>query len=406
MVRSVSVAPVLASAASMSATVTGSLSALWVMSSTTPARCSGRAASDRSSGPVRHRTSGRSATAHHVRRRVHAHLGDRVVGPAHEILREQAERQVEQPHEPARRRVPFVLDLHLHEEGVGRVELDGLGQVDDLHRESLAVDNPVAGAAGAIDPAQIARGCTRHFGAAASSIRPRPSSTAPCVARHPSLLVGGAPLIHIPTNYARGLRVGHTCGCGRSLRIVRISQPAQRTRGNDSGVSAVNRPSRRSTSMVQHAFRCAVQGIEHRPGEMAVVDVRLVCRRRSPTPIAAARAHFPTSRTECDAVRIDDECLGKMVGGIRIGQKDRVTRHDRQPAGNNVQEKETAKISCAAGRLSIRSTTSSNLLPVFGSTTVRSDCRSAQATMEPGSGCGERDILCRGSVGTLACALI
>src|SRR5215470_163378 len=65
---------------------------------------------------------------------MHTHFGYRIVGPSNEVLRKQLERQAEQPHKQPRRGVRLVLDLHPHEIGIASVELNRLGQIDDLHR--------------------------------------------------------------------------------------------------------------------------------------------------------------------------------------------------------------------------------------------------------------------------------
>src|SRR5262249_52792560 len=68
-----------------------------------------------------------------VRCRMHPHLCNRIVRPAYEVLREEPERQPEQPHQELSSTVGFVLDLDLHEKRVVAIELNWLRQIDDLH---------------------------------------------------------------------------------------------------------------------------------------------------------------------------------------------------------------------------------------------------------------------------------
>ena len=65
--------------------------------------------------------------------RMHAHLGDGIIGPAGKIGGKQPEWQAEQAHKQPRSAVAFMFDLYLHKERVVPVETDRLRQVDDSH---------------------------------------------------------------------------------------------------------------------------------------------------------------------------------------------------------------------------------------------------------------------------------
>ena len=124
-----------------------------------------------------------------------------------------------------------------------------------------------------------------------------------------------------------------------------------------------------------------------------------------PHPLKRRPRDSPQTGTECSGVRIDDECLGKVVGSIGIGQKHCETCHDRQSPGNNMQEKKRRRISPAAGWRSILPIDLLEPAPRPGQDDS-DGLQAAQATMEARSRDGERDIPCRGSVARFARVLI
>ena len=128
--------------------------------------------------------------------------------------------------------------------------------------------------------------------------------------------------------------------------------------------------------MVQHAFRRAVHGIEHRPGEMAVVDVCLYAEDVLPHPLQRRDSPFPTSRHRArrcaDRRRMPWENRRLHPNRSERSRDQALSAADRgQRGGTGSGEASPSR----PGGARSSSTTSLNRLSVLGRTTVKPDWR-------------------------------